>query len=508
MTYILSVDAGTTATKVALFDVDGKLLASSTKEYELITPSPLEVEVDAETLWNAFRTGVREALKCGIAPVDIKAIGISAQGETLIPVDKAAKPLRRAIVWLDNRAQAEADILDREFDHGSSYQITGQVKIVPTWPASKILWLRNHEPKTFAKVSKYLLVEDYLIYRMTGKFVAEGSLLCSTAYWNIRARKWWDEMLEFIGITADHLPEIRESAEPVGTLLTEPAQALGLASTTLVSTGALDQAAGAIGVGNIRQGLFSENTGAALAICAPLDELKMDPRAQMPIHYFAKPGTYMIHTFTTGGMVLRWFRDKFCQPEIQVGASLGLDPYDLLGTEAARIAPGSEGLVMLPHLQGAMAPESNPSAKGVFYGFTLRHNKAHFARAIMEAIACIVRRNIDAVQRMSIRVDSIRALGGGAKSRVWKQIEADLTKKTVVTTSVDAEACLGAAILAGKAARLFKSVDDACSKMVRMKEQFTPDSENSRVYDELYKKYIQLYDDLCAIFEQERLSDR
>jgi xylulokinase len=503
MPYILSVDAGTTASKVALFDVDGRLVSSSTNEYELITASPLEVEVDAETFWNAFKTGVHQVLGSSVAPADIKAIGISAQGETLIAVDKQGKPLRRAIVWLDNRAQEEANVLDGEFNHGSSYAITGQVKIVPTWPASKIFWLKKHEPKTFQSTFKYLLLEDYLIYRMTGRYVAEGSLLCSTAYWNIRTRKWWDEMLDFIGVTADQLPDIRESAEPVDTLLAEPAEELGLSRTTLVATGALDQAAGAVGVGNVRQGLFSENTGAALAICAPLEELKMDPKVQMPIHYFVKPGTYMVHTFTTGGIVLRWFRDKFCQPEIQVGTLTGIDPYDAMSSEAARVTPGSEGLVMLPHLQGAMAPESNPRAKGVFYGFTLRHTKAHFVRAIMEAIACIVRRNIDAIEEMDMRVDEIRALGGGAKSKFWKQIEADITKKPVVTTCAETEACLGAAILAGKAAGLFKSVDDACSNMVQIKERFTPNEGNFRAYDQLYGKYAQLYNDLSSLFEKE-----
>jgi xylulokinase len=436
---------------------------------------------------------------------EIEAVGISAQGETLIPVDKDGKPLRRAIVWLDSRAQQEAEILDKEFDQGTSYRITGQVKIVPTWPASKILWLRNHEPKTFEQVYKYLLVEDYLIYRMTGRFVSEGSLLCSTTYWNIVTKKWWDDMLHFLGVTPDQLPEIMEPGEPVDTLSREAADDLGLTRNVQVCTGALDQAAGAVGVGNIRYGIFSENTGAALAICAPLRELTFDPKAKIPIHYFAIPNTYMAHTFTTGGMVLRWFRDKFCQQEIQVGWMAKIDPYDLISSEAAQVPAGSEGLVMLPHLQGAMAPEANPKARGVFYGFTLRHTKAHFARAIMEAIACIVRRNIEALEDMGISVSEIRALGGGARSKVWKQIEADLTKKKVITTTIqEVEACLGAAILAGKAAGIFKSIDQACQVMVSIKDQFIPNSGNFQIYDTLYAKYVKLYENLCDIFEREQ----
>ncbi len=505
MGYILSVDCGTTASKISLFDENGKLVASSLKEYELITPTPLEVEVDAETLWAAFKTGTQEVVKKSHADIkEIKAIGISAQGETIIPVDKEGKPLRRAIVWLDNRAQNEAETLEKEFNDGTSYRITGQVKIVPTWPASKILWLKKNEPDLFQHVYKFLLVEDYLIYRLTGEFVAEGSLLCSTVYWNIITKRWWDEMLLYLGVNIDQLPEIKESGEPVGTLREETATDLGLAQNTLVSTGALDQAAGAIGVGNIKPGLFSENTGAALAICAPLKNPTFDPHNKMPIHYFPIPDTYMAHTFTTGGIALRWFRDRFCQPEIHVGELTKTDPYEVISREVAQIPAGCEGLVILPHLQGAMAPEANPKAKGVAYGFTLRHTKAHFARAIMEAIACIVRRNIDALKNMNIEVNEIRALGGGARSRLWKQIEADLTHRPVVTTTIqEAEACLGAAILAGKAAGFYRSVEEACQSMISIRERFTPNQQTFNVYDRLYEKYVKLYQDLCSLFELE-----
>ncbi len=504
MDYILSVDAGTTASKISIFDENGEALAISTKEYSLITPTALAVEIEAETLWNAFKVGVSEVLeRSKVDPRCIRALGISAQGETLILIDREGKPLRNAIVWLDNRAQEEARILSNKFDDGTSYRITGQVKIVPTWPASKIYWIKRNEPSVFRTVYKYLLVEDYLIYRMTGKFVAEGSLLCSTVYWNIITRKWWSEMLDFLGITADQLPEIKESGEAVGEMLRPISSELGLSPETIVSTGALDQAAGATGVGNIRPGIFSENTGAALAICAPLERPVFDPQGRMPIHYFIRPASYMAHTFTTGGMVLRWFRDNFCQQETQVGSMTRIDPYDLLGREAAQVAPGSEGLVMLPHLQGAMAPEANPKAKGVFYGFTLRHTKAHFARAIMEATACIVRRNIEVLEDLGIKVNEIRALGGGARSRLWKQMEADITQRPVLTTKNDEAACLGAAILAGAAVDMYKSIDEACERMVSIKERFEPNPANHDIYERTYQHYVRLYNDVCELFATE-----
>jgi xylulokinase len=498
---ILSVDAGTTASKISLFNERGELLGISTQEYPLMTPSPLDVEIEAETLWYAFKNGVAEVVKRSqVNPADISSIGISAQGETLILVDEEGNALRRAFVWLDNRAQKEADELDREFNDGSSFKVTGQVKIVPTWPASKILWVKHHEPEIFDNVHKYLLVEDYLIAKMTGRYVAEGSQLCSTSYWNIITKTWWDEMLDYLGVTVDQLPEILESGEAVAEVKRDIASELGLSSRTIVCTGALDQAAGAIGVGNIHPGIFSENTGAALAICAPLRQPIFDHKRRMPIHYFAIPDMYMAHTFTTGGMVLRWFRDNFCSEELTVGSRTGIDPYGILDQEAARVEAGSEGLVMLPHLQGAMAPEANPKATGVFYGFTLRHTKAHFVRAIMEAIACIVKRNVEVLENMNVKVEEIRVLGGGARSKIWNQIKADLIGKPVLSTENEEAACLGAAILAGSATGVYGSVEKACKDMVKIKDRFTPNIANSKVYQGTYANYVRLYHDLTDMY--------
>ena len=505
MEYILSLDAGTTAFKVSLFDEKGELLGISTQEYELLTPTPLSVELPAETFWNAFKDGIGKVLKkTRVDPNNIRALGISAQGETLLCLDRNGAPLRNAIIWLDNRAQEEAKILSEEFDRdGYSYKITGQVKIVPTWPASKIYWIKRNERKTFDNTDKFALVEDYLIWRMTGKMVAEGSLLCSTVYWNITTKKYWDEMLDYLGITPDRLPEIKESGEVIGELKIDVAKELGLSPKTVVATGALDQACGAIGVGNIKPGIFSENTGAALAICATLDRPIFDKERRMPIHYHGIPDTYMAHTFTTGGMALRWYRDTFCQDEIAKAKKRGVDAYYIMDQAIAKVQPGSEGLVMLPHLQGAMAPEANPKARGVFYGFTLKHSKAHFARAMMEAIACIVRRNIEVLEGLRIPVKEIRVLGGGARSDIWSQIKADITQKKVLNTENEEAACLGAAILAGKAVGIYKSLYDATSKMVRIKKRFEPNLDNKKVYDVTYQKYVRLYEDLCGMFSLE-----
>jgi sugar (pentulose or hexulose) kinase len=501
MDHILSLDLGTTAIKVAVVDGEGQMLAVSTQEYALLTPDALSVELDVETYWAAFKRGIAEVLeKSRIMPSSIRALGISAQGETLVPVDREGAPLRRAIVWMDNRAQAEAEEMNKLFGPEKIYSITGQVSMVPTWPAAKLRWLRLHESATFEKAAKFLLIEDYFIFRLTGRYVAEGSLLCSTAYWDIRTKTWWGDMLSYLGVSADRLPEIKESGEEVGHLLDAVAKELGLSAETRVCTGALDQAAGAIGVGNIAPGIFSENTGAALAICATLKKPFMDPARAMPCHYHALPDTYMAHTFTTGGMVLRWFRDSFCSDEMSAAALSGIDAYDLLSREAATVAPGCEGLVMLPHLQGAMAPEANPRAKGVFYGITMVHRKPHFVRAIMEGVGFIVRRNVDALEGMGISVGEIRCLGGGSRSAVWNQIKADVTGRRVVTTGSHEAACLGAAIVAGVGVGMFGSLEEACTRMVVLKASYDPDPKVCATYDDLYEKYKGLYEALVPMF--------
>jgi len=501
MEAILAVDLGTTALKCALHDLQGNVIAKNTQEYRLITPDALSVEMDTETYWNAFANAVAKVMSLsGVASSDVKALGISAQGETLVVVDKAGQPLRNAIVWLDNRAQAEADELGGRFGHRKAYEITGQVSIVPTWPAAKILWLQRHEPHLFEKVDKFLLLEDYFLHRLTGQYVCEGSLVTSTCYWNFSTKEWWPEMLQALGISTDQLPHYMESGVTVGKLLPNVANELGLSPKTVACTGGLDQACGAIGVGNIRPGVFSENTGAALAICATVSQPTLDPNNEMPCHYHGVPHLYMLHTFTGGGIVLRWFRDEFSQMESAVAQASGIDAYDLMGAEAARVPPGCEGLVMLPHLQGAMAPEANPKAKGVFFGFTLRHGRSHFTRAIMEAVGFIVRRNIEVIEGLGVSVNEIRALGGGARSRIWKQIEADITRRPVVTTTNEEAATLGAAVLAGKAVGLYSSIEEAASQMVQIKERFEPDPNNLAIYEETYQAYVHLYNQSCPLF--------
>lgn len=487
---LLGIDVGTTAVKCAVHDPDGRRFATASSEYELLTPSELVVEVAAATYWSAICDAVRTVvLRADVRPQDVAALAISCQGETLLPVDVRGEPLRDAIVWLDSRAQEEATELAGVYAD-VIYEVTGQPEMVPTWPAAKVLWLSRHEPDVIRHAAKLLLLEDYVLARMSGEYACEGSLATSTCYWDFRKKTWWPEMLDRIGLETNQVPAVVEPGTPIAPLRPQAAEDLGLITKTLVCAGALDQACGAIGVGNVRPGIFSENTGAAVAICSTLDRPSLDPQRRMPCHYHGIPDTYMFHTFTGGGVVLQWYRDRFCDAEVAVEKTSGLSAYGLLDAAAASVAPGAEGLTVIPHLQGAMAPESNPHARAAFLGMTLRHGKEHVVRAILESIAFIIRHNIEVIEGLGISVETIRALGGGARSDVWKQIEADVTGRPVSTTvDPDSAATLGACVLAGVALGWYRDPSEAVDKMVTIRRTFTPEEANSKLYDEAYARF-------------------
>jgi D-xylulose kinase len=500
--HLLGIDAGTTAMKAVLFDLEGHPLGQTSQEYQLHTPAPDRVELEPGLYWAACCGCTRRLLaEASVDPRQIAALAISSQGETLVVLDEAGQPLYPAIVWLDNRSQAEANQVSARFDVETVFQITGQPEITPTWPATKILWLRCHQPQIFERAHKFLLLEDYLLFRFTGRFVADPCLLSSSLLFDIRHKTWWDKMLDFVGIIPEQLPTLQESGRVVGTLSREASRETGLWEGTVAATGGMDQALAALGAGNIRPGLITENTGGALAIVATLEEPVFDPQGGIPCHYHALPDTYYLLPWgQTAGMALRWFRDVFGVEEQREAARSNADAYDLLTAGAAEVSPGAEGLVVLPHLMGAACPEFNPAARGVWFGVGLHHTKAHFVRATLESIAYMLRRNVEILKKLGIAVTEIRALGGGARSSLWNQIKADVLGVPVVTVATEEQACLGAAILAGTAVGLYPSPQQATEKLVEVTHRWEPDSENKSLYDDKYELYVRLYENLEDLF--------
>ncbi len=496
----LGIDAGTTSLKAGLFDERGNARAIVNEEYTLVTPAADQAELDPEEYWRACVNAVRRVLtRANASHAEIGGIGVSSQGETTIAVDANGRALRRALVWLDNRAADQARQIAERFDLKRVYEITGDPEIVPTWTACKILWLNQNEPEVFRRTHKFALVEDFLLHRLTGRFATDGAVACTSLLWDIRRGAWWDEMLALIGVTRERLSEPVLPGEIVGTLTRDAASELGLSPSVRVVACGMDQASGAIGAGNIAPGMISESTGAALAIQATAPKPNLDPTGRLPVYvHDVRDAFLFVPVCNTGGMALRWFRDQFGQEEMRVAREQNRDAYDLLGELAATIEPGCEGLTLLPHLAGAFSPEYNADARGVFYGFTLRHTKSHFARAILESIAFMLKRNLDLMQSLGVAVREVRSTGGGAKSPLWLQIKADVIGAPVITLEQEDTAVLGDAILAAVACGAHKNLSDACAAMVRLRGRIEPNAATRAAYADAFARYCAVYDRLFA----------
>lgn len=521
MKYILTADIGTTALKAALYSDRGKFISGCTREYAFLTPAAGQAELSAEVYTDTFAEAVQSLLEeAAVMPSEIGVIGFSTQGETMLLLDGEGRPLRRAILWCDTRAAEEAGEISRHFGAKEIQTRTGQVGEDAIWPGAKLLWIRKHEPEVFAKTAKIVQLEGWFSLLLTGHAAGEDSILCSSIYFDIRTRTWWPQMLEFLGIGEGQLPQIALPGAVVGQVTEEAAARFGLAAGTPVSIGGIDLAVGAVGVGNIRPGNFSDVTGSALCTMAMTDSILLDPAMEMPCYCSAVPGLYMIHAYASGGICLRWFRDVFrgalrsALPgeAAAVNAPAGvlkeeilqekiLNEYDYMDLLAAQCPPGADGLAALPHLTGSGPPDLCPEMKGALIGLTAAHGQKHIIRALMEGVAMILCRVLEATENLGLTSDRIVCLGGGAKSAVWCQIKADATGREVVTTDgYENAGCLGAAMLAGTAAGMFPSLEEAVKKLVHEDRHYLPDPAHAEVYRALRDRYRVLMQCLLPVF--------
>ena len=461
MRYLLGVDVGTSSLKAVLFDEAANPVRTVTKDYTLKVSGSF-VEFPAEQYWVLFS----EALAEMTADCQITAMSIDTQCETLIVTDAAGNALTDAIVWLDNRAVSQAERIKRNFGEQRVYEITGQPEITAAWPACKLLWLKENRPDIWPKVRRIFLLEDYLLYRLTGQFVTENTLQSSTLYYDIKKGVWWQEMLDFIGISSCLLPEIRGCGEWVG-------EYQGIQ----VITGAMDQVAGAIGAGVVKKGIVSEMTGTTMAVFVPTDQIPpYNPLSKIPCHV-NYDGSYCLLSWSpTAGMALKWFKNNFCENY----------SFEELNRLAEAAEPGCGGLTFLPYLCGSTMPRYNPGARGAFLGLTLEHTRGHAVRSIFEAVACMLKSNLD---YLKADCSEIRSMGGGARSSLWCQIKADLCRRKIVTLKNEETACLGSAILAGTAAGLFDSVESACADKISLNKVYLPQDTD---YSECYRRFREL----------------
>ncbi len=497
MIFLLSLDIGTTSVKAGLFDSEGKCRATAAEEYQLLTPAADYAELDPQTYWCAAQNTLHRVIKAAQVEADsIAAITVSSQGETLITLDQQGLPLGNAIVWMDNRAVQQANYLKAKLG-ASVYDHTGIPDITPTWTACKILWLKENEREIFQRAARFLLVQDFIIYQLCGSFITDGSISCTTLLFDIINHDWWQPALDAVGIGRNKLAAIQKAGSIAGYLTSAAAESLGLPTSVAIVCGGMDQAVGAIGAGNIAEGIVSETTGAALAIQVSTNNPSVDQSGITPVYIHSIAETYLlVPVCPTAGMAFKWFKDNFL-----VANNNEDDLYERMNELSQHVAPGCDGLIMLPHLMGAFSPDSNPSARGSFTGFTLHHTKAHFVRSIQEAVAFMLRQNIEAVQRAGIEVKEIRSSGGAARSSVWNQIKADVCALPIITLQNEDAGLVGDAILGGVAVKIFPSIAEACLKMVHIAERIKP-SVHSQKYNQFYTQYTDLDSSLKGYFKR------
>ncbi len=461
MKYLLGADIGTTSLKAAVFDETGTMIKSVTKDYTLIVSGD-RVEFNAEDYFRLFSEAYDEVSE----GIEITAVAIDTQCETMILADADGKPLMNAIVWLDNRAAKQAEDIKASFGNELVYNVTGQPEITATWPAAKLMWVKENEPEIFAGIKKVFLLEDYILYRMTGEFVTEHTLQSSSLYFDIRNKCWWTEMLDFIGVSEAVLPRLCKSSGVVGKY-----------KGAEVVTGAMDQIAGVIGAGVVGSGVISEMTGTTMAIFAPCDGIpEFNPESIIPCHTNFD-GKYCLLSWTpTAGIALKWFKNNFCE-------NFSFRELDEI---AEKVAAGSDGLTFLPYLCGSTMPVYNPDARGAFIGLTMEHTRAHAVRSILEAVACMLKENLD---YLNAPCEEVRSMGGGASSPLWCQIKADMTGKRIAILENNETACWGSAILAGVGAGVFESVEAACESTVKVKRVYEPCDEKAENYKICYENF-------------------
>lgn len=483
---LLSLDLGTTATKVALFTASGELLGSSNREYQLLTPRPGFCELPAEVYWDACVAGARDCLRDHDG-ARVRAIGLSSQGQTFVPLDATGTPTYNAIAWLDTRAGKQLQRIAAQFSQEEHYRKTGYTRFTEVASGPKMLWLREHEPEVFARTSHYLMLPDYIIHRLTGQMVGDPQDSGSTAMADRHTGRWWPEMLDFIGVCEDQLPRIGRCAEPVGKLLPEAATELGISQDAVAVVGANDQSAGMLGAGNVRPGGVSVTVGTALAVMATTGRFIDEPVNGLGSGTHAAEGLYTVLSYTkTAAIVLTWFRDALAH-----GAE-----YDTLVAEAEKVPAGCEGLVMLPHLTGTATPDFNADARGAFVGLSMGHGRGHMVRAVMEAVAYSLREHLERLATLGICPDSVRALGGGAKSDFWLQMMADVTGVPMERPVCQEAASLGAALMAAAGIGIYPSIQRAAEAVYRADRTFAPDATDTEAYGGAYGEYHRAYEAL------------
>ncbi|MGH9528577.1 MAG: xylulokinase [Terriglobales bacterium] len=495
--HLLGIDVGTGGTRALIVDKNGKIVASATGNHEpFASPKIGWAEQNPNDWWRACGTAVRGALSNGnLTAADISCVGFSGQMHGTVMLDETDAPIRPALIWCDVRTEKQCEELTRKIGAARLIQLTCNPAL-PNFTLTKLLWVRQNEPENWARVRSVMLPKDYVRFRLTGDKATDVADASGTLMLDVAKRRWSSAILEAAAISESLLPKLYESQDVCGEISYDGAASTGLRKGTPVVAGAGDQAAGATGMGIVAPGSASATIGTSGVVFAATDRPALDPKGRLHTFCHAIPGRWHVMGVTqAAGLSLRWFRDQF-----GVGHEDGRDPYERLTDEANRIPAGAEGLLWTPYLMGERTPYLDPNARAALVGLTASHTRAHVIRAILEGVAFSLNDTFAIFKEMGVPVNNIRLGGGGARSPLWRQIQADVYGQDVEIVEAEEGAAYGAAILAGVGAKVWQSVDEACKAVVRVKARICPVAPAVETLKKQYQAYDRVYPATRSIF--------
>lgn len=491
MAYLLGLDISTTGAKALLIDESGRVIATHSTPQPISTPYPLWSEQNPSDWWEGMTISIRAVLSdASISGNDVLAIGITGQMHGLVMLDEAGAVLRPAILWNDQRTQAQCDEITERIGFERLIQLTGN-RALTGFTAPKILWVKQNEPEVFARCAHILLPKDYIRFMLTGEYATDLAGASGTSLLNVAERAWSAEVIDALEIPQSWLPRVHEGTEVTGTITQAVADDTGLAVGTPIVGGGGDQAAGAVGMGAVEPHIIGLTVGTSGVVFAPLPKYTYEPQGRLHAFCHAVPNQWhFMGVMLSAAGSLQWYHDTLA-PDV---------PFDELLAPAIDIQAGSEGLLFLPYLSGERTPHPDPLARGAFVGLTVRHTQAHMTRAVLEGVAFGLKDSFSLIAEAGIPDQiEVRVSGGGAKSPVWRQILADVIGAPLVSVSTIEGGASGAALLASVGAGVYPDVQTACAETITTSNPTEP-SANRSAYEDAYANYRALYPALKDTF--------
>ncbi len=490
---LLGLDISTTSAKALLIDANGRVLDSASSALSLSSPKPLWSEQDPADWWDGIQSAIRHLLKkANVSGQEIAAVGLTGQMHGLVMLDGKGNVIRPAILWNDQRTGPQCDEIRKRLGKERLIQITGNDALTG-FTAPKILWVQQNEPEIWDRCRQILLPKDYIRFKLTGDYALDKAGGAGTLLFNLKKRSWSDRLLSALEISKELLPPTYEGPETTGFVDQPAAAATGLKEGTPVVGGGGDQAAQAVGVGAVEPGIVALTLGTSGVVFAATESPLVEPHGRLHAFCHAVPGRWhFMGVMLSAAGSLQWYKDNLASET----------SYDELLEEAGRVGPGSEGLLFLPYLSGERTPHPDPLARGAWVGLTLRHNRSHITRSVLEGVAFGLKDNFSLIKQSGLgKINQVRISGGGARSLIWRQIIADILNIELVTVNTAEGAAYGAALLAAVGAGLYESTFEACSAAIEITGKSVPDPSAAERYEKFYKRYRALYPALNQEFK-------